>query len=155
MENTDVWDFCILAPTKGIETSSKDNKTLVPLYKDDPTCFRLELFNCMVAYLITKKGIRKIMPEIYPIQGHIDWVLSSCSQLKIVNVCTPSKPLFKYKYTVTDIHKDSSCKICDVMTDFDKHSEVLPTWRVITFRIEEVLIISAILYAFYRIGKKK
>jgi len=155
MQNTDLWDFCILAPTKGIETSSKDRKPLMPLYKDDPTCIRLELFNCMVAYLITKKGVRKIMPHIYPIEGHIDWFLSASSQLKIINVCAPSKPLFKYKYTVTDIHKSSSCKICDVMTDFDKNSEVLPTWRVVTFRLEEILIISAILYTMYRIGRKK
>ena len=155
MQNPALWDFCILAPTKNIQTSSNDKKTVIPLYKDDPTCIRLELFNCMVAYLITKKGVHKIMPHIYPIQGHIDWVLSACSELKIVNVCAPNKSLFKYKYTVTDIHKSSECKICDVMTDYEKSSEILPRWRVVTFRIEEILIISAILYTIYHIGKKK
>ena len=155
MQNHEMWDFCILAPHQYLTLPHLDTKRSGPLYNGDPTCFRLERFTSMLAYLITKKGVRKAMPHIYPIQGHIDWVLSICSQLDIINLCAPGKPLFKYKTTVTDIHKDGECQICDVMSDFEKDSEIVPRWRLNTYKMEELIFVVGLIYVMYRMGKQK
>ena len=134
VKNSDMWDFCILGPYSG-------NKKHEAIHPDDPTCMRLMEFNGMTGYLINKKGIRKVLPIIYPIQGHIDWFLSICAQLQYLELCAPRYSLLNVQLSRTDIQKTSTCEICDIASDFEKESEIISRWRLRTLQIEELMLI--------------
>ena len=133
MQNTDMWDFCILSPS-----GRAIREGLVS--PDDPTVFNLKQFTCMVCYLITKRGVRNIMPHVFPIEGHVDWFLSIAGQMNIIKLCCPMVRLVGYHSSPTDIHMASGCAICNVKTDFEKTSTILSNWRVNTYRFEEALL---------------
>lgn len=139
IKNADLWDFCILAPHSGAIKHGA-------MYPGDNTCMRLMEFTGLTGYLFTKKGIRKIMPHIYPIQAHIDWFISVCAQLQIVDICTPPKSLIPIRYSTTDIQKYNNCDICDVKTDFQKDSTIIPLWRLRTYQFEELVLILGIIF---------
>jgi len=145
MKNSDLWDFCILAPHEG---AKKDGA----MYPGDNTCMRLIEFSGLTGYLFTKKAIRKVLPNLFPIQGHIDWFLCISSQLRLLEICCPKSPLIKVSLSFTDIQKYNGCDICDIDTDFGKDSAIVSKWRLRVYQIEEILLILAIIYAF---GKKK
>lgn len=147
MQNTDLWDFCIFAPHGG-------NKKHGPMYPNDEMCMRLMEFTGLTAYAITKKGIRKLLPQIYPIQGHVDWFISICAQLQIVDVCTPPRPLVRVRYSPTDIQKYNSCDICDVKSDFQKDSAIIPLWRLRTYQFEEIVLILGLIFMGAGYAKK-
>ena len=147
IKNTDMWDFCILSPYKG-------NKKQDPLYNDDPTCIRLVEFQGMTGYLINKKGVKKILPLIFPIQAHIDWFLSICAQLQYIELCCPPTSLLSVRLTRTDIQKTTDCEICDIETDFQKDHELVSKWRLRSFQIEELFLLLAVFYIGGRILKK-
>ena len=134
-----MWDFCILGPYDG-------NKKHDALYPDDPSCIRLVEFNGMIGYLINKKGIRKILPLVYPVQGHIDWFISICAQLQYIDLCCPVYSLLTYRLSRTDIHKVSTCEICDIESDFQKESEIVSRWRLRTLQVEELMLIMLGIY---------
>ena len=134
MKDNDLWDFCILAP-------HANNKKHGPMYPSDETSMRLMEFTGLTGYLFTKKGIRKVLPHVYPIQVHVDWFLSICAQLQIVDICTPPSVLIRVKYSRTDIQKINDCEICDIESDFSKNSEMVSKLRLRTYQIEEVVLI--------------
>jgi len=139
IKNSDLWDFCVLAPHSG-------NIKHGAMYPGDDTCMRLMEFTGLTGYFFTKKGLRKIMQHVFPIQGHIDWFISVCAQLQIVDVCTPPKALISVRYSQTDIQKYNSCEICDVKTDFQKDSTIIPLWRLRTYQFEELILILGIIF---------
>jgi len=140
IKEPELWDFCILAPHKG-------SKKHGSMYAGDTTCMRMMEFTGLTAYMITKKGIRKIMPHVYPIQGHVDWFISICGQLQLIDIATPPAPLLRIRFSPTDIQKYQSCEICDIDTDFQKSSTFLPLWRMRMFQFEEAVIAIGFLYA--------
>jgi GR25 family glycosyltransferase involved in LPS biosynthesis len=139
IQNTELWDFCILAPHAG-------NIKHGAMYPGDETCMRLMEFTGLTGYLFTKKGIRKILPHIYPIQGHVDWFISICAQLQIVDVCTPPKSLIRVRYSPTDIQKYNTCDICDIKTDFQKDSAIISLWRLRTYQFEEIILVLGLIF---------
>ena len=68
LQNTDLWDFCILAPHSG-------NIKHGAMYPGDETCMRLMEFTGLTGYLFTKKGIRKILPHRSTILHEKSWNL--------------------------------------------------------------------------------
>ena len=147
LQNTDLWDFCILAPHSG-------NIKHGAMYPGDETCMRLMEFTGLTGYLFTKKGIRKILPHIYPIQGHIDWFISICAQLQLVDICTPPKSLIHVRYSPTDIQKYNNCDICDIKTDFQKDSTLISLWRLRTYQFEEIVLILGLVFIGAGYAKK-
>jgi GR25 family glycosyltransferase involved in LPS biosynthesis len=147
LQNTDLWDFCILAPHSG-------NIKHGAMYPGDETCMRLMEFTGLTGYLFTKKGIRKILPHIYPIQGHIDWFISICAQLQLVDICTPAKSLIRVRYSPTDIQKYNNCDICDIKTDFQKDSTLISLWRLRTYQFEEIVLILGLVFIGAGYAKK-
>lgn len=147
IQNTDLWDFCILAPHGG-------NIKHGPMYPGDDTCIRLMEFTGLTGYLFTKKGIRKILPNVYPIQGHVDWFMAICAQLQIIDVCTPPKALIRVRYSPTDIQKMNTCDVCDVKTDFQKESSIIPLWRLRTYQFEELVLILGLIFMGAGVAKK-
>ena len=135
-----LWDFCILAPHRG-------SKKHGSMYPTDNVCLRMMEFTGLTAYMITKKGVRKILPHVYPIQGHVDWFMSICGQLQLIDIATPPNPLLRVRFSPTDIQKYQNCEICDIDTDFQKTSSLIPLWRLRMLQFEEVVIIMGILYA--------
>jgi len=140
IKTPELWDFCILAPHRG-------SKKHGSMYAGDNVCMRMMEFTGLTAYMITKKGIRKIMPHVYPIQGHVDWFISICGQLQLIDIATPKAPLLRIRFSPTDIQKYQSCEICDIDTDFQKTSVLLPLWRMRLIQFEEAVIVLGILYA--------
>ena len=143
LQNYEMWDFCILSPYLG-------NKKHEPLYPGDTTCYRLMEFTGLTGYLINKKGVRKILPQVYPIQGHVDWFLSICAQLQYIDLCSPRYSLLKVRNSATDIQKSNKCDLCDIETDFRKGSTILPNWRANTFQLEEITLVMIGLYMAYK-----
>jgi GR25 family glycosyltransferase involved in LPS biosynthesis len=139
LQNTELWDFCILAPHAG-------NVKHGAMYPNDITCMRLMEFTGLTGYLFTKRGIRKILPHIYPIQGHVDWFISICAQLQLIDVCTPPKSLIRIRYSATDIQKYNTCEICDIKTDFKKDSAIIPLWRLRTYQFEEIVLVLGLIF---------
>jgi GR25 family glycosyltransferase involved in LPS biosynthesis len=147
IQNTDLWDFCILAPHAG-------NVKHGSMYVGDDSCMRLMEFTGLTGYLITKKGIRKILQHVYPIQGHVDWFISICAQLQIVDICTPPKSLIRIRYSPTDIQKYNTCEICDIKTDFKKDSAIIPLWRLRTYQFEEIVLVLGLIFIGAGYAKK-
>jgi len=147
IKNSNMWDFCILSPYFG-------NKKHEPIHPDDPYCIKMVEFTGLTAYLINKKGVKKILPNIYPIQGHIDWVISICAQLQYIELCAPPKSLIRIRPSKTDIHLDKKCEICDVSSDFDKNSFILSKWRTVQLHIEEIILVCAGIYFIYKLNSK-
>ena len=147
IKNTELWDFCILSPYFG-------NKKHERIHMEDPYNFRLVEFNGLTGYFINKRGVKKIMPLVYPIQGHVDWFLSICAQLQYIEMCTPPKPLLRVRFSKTDIQSSSKCEICDLTPDFDKENYVLPKWRTVQLHIEELILASIAIYMGLRLLKK-
>lgn len=139
IKDTNMWDFCILSPYFG-------NKKHEPLHIDDQYCMRLVEFNGLTGYLINKKGVKKILPMIYPIQGHVDWFLSICAQLQYIELCSPPKSLLRVRISRTDIQSERKCEICDLTADFDKDYYVLAKWRTAQLHIEEIVLLGLGVY---------
>jgi hypothetical protein len=116
------------------------------MYPTDNTCMRLMEFTGLTGYLFTKKGLRKILPKVYPIQGHIDWFMSICAQLQIVDICTPPKSLIRVRPSATDIQKYNTCDICDIKSDFQKDSAIISLWRLRTYQFEEIVLIIGLIF---------
>ena len=148
LRDSTMWDFCILSPYFG-------NKKHEPIHSDDPYCIRLIEFNGLTGYFINKKGIKKILPMVYPIQGHVDWFLSICAQLQYLDLAAPPKSLLRVRMSRTDIQSGKKCEICDLSTDFDKDSYVLPKWRTAQLHIEEIVLIGFALYFGLRFVRNK
>ena len=146
IKDTNMWDFCILSPYFG-------NKKHEPIHNDDPYCIKLVEFNGLTGYFINKKGVKKILPMVYPIQGHVDWVLSICAQLQYIDLAAPPKSILKVRMSKTDIQTDKKCEICDLTSDFDKESYVLPKWRTAQLHIEEIVLISFAVYFGFKYFK--
>ena len=148
VQNPDMWDFCMLSPHRWSKRGG-------PVVADDPNCITLKEFTCMAAYLINKRGIRKIMPHVFPIQGHVDWFLSISEQLSLINLCTPQQRLISFINSPTDIHMPAGCDICNVTTDFSKTSALVPKWRLSTYKAEEAVLVLGFIATMYMLAKKK
>jgi GR25 family glycosyltransferase involved in LPS biosynthesis len=152
MNNTELWDFSILAPhTKNINHG--------PMYHYDTTCIRLIEFTGLTAYLFTKKGISKILPYVYPIQMHIDWFLSVSAQFQIINICTPQISLVRVRDSITDVAKYykntyKRCDVCDIESDYLKTNTIVSRTTLIKYQIEEIVLILGALFAIGVYAKK-
>lgn len=147
IRNTDLWDFCILSPHGWSKRGG-------PISPDDPTCVELKQFTCLAAYLINKKGVRKIMPQVFPIQGHVDWFLTISAELGYIKLCTPIQRLMTFNRSKTDIHAPSGCDICNVKTDFSKTSALVPKWRLSTYKFEEAALAIGLFSCMYLLTRR-
>lgn len=139
IKNNELWDFCILAP-------HLKNKKHGPMYPGDETCLRLMEFSGLTGYLFTKRGVRKALPHIFPIQVHLDWFLSICTQLQMLDICTPTNSLIRIRPSRTDIQKYNDCDLCDIEPDYKKDSTLITKWRLKRYEVEEILLLLGALF---------
>ena len=84
------------------------------------------------AYVITKRMAKKLLQDIYPIEGHIDVWVSVHSFLNNLRIVGCQDLMLKQNNKVkTDIQPDKGCKICSVPTDYDKQYQMVskPEWH--------------------------
>jgi glycosyl transferase family 25 len=145
------WDLCNLAPSYSLSQRG----SVMP----DPTLVRLERFCSTVCYMITRRGIERMMPHIFPLEVQIDGYMSICSTLRFIDVVAPNFPppkvrLFNYLTSKSDILDTNGCAICDVKTKFEKESVIIPKTTYWRYQAEEALLIGALAYGMYMAWSK-
>lgn len=148
IKNTELWDFCILSPHGWSKKGG-------PILMDDPLCVELKEFTSLAGYLINKNGVRKIMPHVFPVEGHVDWFLTISKQVGIINLCTPYRRLLGYNLSKTDIQVTNDCDVCDVKTDYKKTSVLVPRWRLSTYRLEELVLTIGLIGVLFSFTQKR
>jgi len=138
IKNSELWDFCILAP-------HFKNKKHGPMYPGDESCLRLMEFSGLTGYLFTKRGIRKALPHIFPIQVHVDWFLSICAQLQVLDICTPTRSLIRVRPSRTDIQNYKNCDLCDIESDYKKDSALITKWQLRRYEVEEIVLLLGVI----------
>jgi glycosyl transferase family 25 len=139
------WDLCNLAPSRSLSQRG----TVMP----DSTLIRLEKFCSTVCYMITRRGIERMMPHIFPLEVQIDGYMSVCATLRIIDAITPNVApndrLFNYLVSESDILDQNGCAICDVNTKFEKESVIIPRTTYWRYQAEEALLLGALAYGMY------
>jgi len=144
------WDLCNLAPSRSLSQRG----TVMP----DSTLIRLEKFCSTVCYMITRRGIERMMPHIFPLEVQIDGYMSVCATLRIIDAITPNVApndrLFNYLISESDILDQNGCAICDVKTKFEKESVIIPRTTYWRYQAEEALLLGALAYGMYMAWSK-
>lgn len=145
------WDLCNLAPSRSL---SKRGEVM-----PDSTMVRLEHFCSTVCYMITRRGIERMMPHVFPLELQIDGFMSVCSTIRIIDVITPNIPpnarLFNYLKSKSDILDTNGCAICDVKTKFETDSVIIPKTTYWRYQAEEALLLGAVAYILYKVWTKQ
>lgn len=126
------WDMWLLGGTW-------DDLSKIP---GEPVAFRIGSYVLFHAYVITKRMAKKLLQDVYPIQGHIDVWVSVYSYLNDQRIVGCQNLMLKQNNAVkTDIQPDKGCKICNVPTDYDKQYQLIskPEWHMA--RAAEVLCV--------------
>jgi len=98
----------------------------------ETTVLRVGSYVLFHAYVMTKRMARKLLQDVYPIEGHIDIWVSVHSFLHDLRIVGCKDLMLKQNNTVkTDIQSDNGCKICTVPTDYDKQYTMVsrPEWH--------------------------
>jgi hypothetical protein len=145
------WDLCILVPSRSLSQRGE----VMP----DSTLVRLDKFCLTVFYMITRRGIERMMPHIFPLEVQIDGFMSVCSTLRIIDVIAPNVApndrLFKYLPSKSDILDTNGCAICDVKTKFEEESVMIPKTTYWRYQAEEALLLGAVAYGIYMAWSKR
>jgi Glycosyltransferase family 25 (LPS biosynthesis protein) len=151
IQDPSTWDLCILAPSRGLT----ERGDVMP----DSTLVRLNKFCLTVFYMITRRGIERMMTHIFPLEVQIDGYMSICSTLRLIDVVAPNIPppkmrLFNYLSSKSDIFDTNGCAICDVKTKFEKESVIIPKTTYWRYQAEEAILLSALAYGMYMVWSK-
>ena len=151
LQNTTEYDVCIVAP------STTTNTVRSGSFKGDLYLDRLDAFFSTLSYIVTRRGIEKILPLALPIESHIDCFIGVCSSLNLLDVCSPKKQMFRYISTKSDIYDTNGCDICDVKPGFSKDKVIISKAEYYRYKAEETLIIGVLGLAMlnYFLKKKK
>ena len=151
MQDPSSWDLCILAPSRGLT----ERGAVMP----DSTLVRLDKFCSTVFYIITRRGIERMMPHIFPLEVQIDGYMSVCSTLRIIDVIAPNvapnNRLFNYLTSKSDIFDQTGCAICDIKTKFEKDSVIIPRTTYLRYQAEEAILLGALAYGMYMTWLKR
>jgi regulator of extracellular matrix RemA (YlzA/DUF370 family) len=108
--------------------------------------------------MITRRGIERMMPHVFPLEVQIDGFMSVCSTIRLIDVVAPnlppSKRLFNYLTSKSDILDINGCAICDVKTKFDTESVIIPKTTYWRYQAEEAILIGLVLYGVWSKLKK-
>jgi GR25 family glycosyltransferase involved in LPS biosynthesis len=144
------WDFCVLSPYPSpIYTKIKE-----PFHGSD-TLFRYERFISLAGYMITRRGVERVLPHLFPIESHIDAFLSVASSLNIIDLVGPKKLIMNIIKTKSDIQDKDVCMICDVDTNYEKDSVLIPRTTYWRYQAEEAILLGALAYGMYLTWSKR
>jgi glycosyl transferase family 25 len=151
MQDPSSWDLCILTPSRGLT----ERGNVMP----DSTLVRLDKFCLTVFYMISRRGIERMMPHIFPLEVQIDGYMSVCSTLRIIDAVTPNVApndrLFHYLPSKSDIFDQNGCAICDIKTKFENDSVIIPKTTYWRYQAEEALLLGVLAYGMYLTWSKR
>ena len=142
------WDFCILSPSKSYSIIGES-------FHGSSDLFRLERFVCLAGYMITRRGVERVLPHLLPIESHIDGFLTVASSLRTIDLVGPKEKIIQYNITKSDIDSATKFPICDVKSDFEKDSVIIPKTTYWRYQAEEALLLGAVGYALYNAWSKR
>jgi len=105
--------------------------------------------------MITRRGVERVLPHLFPIESHIDGFLSAAASLHMLDIVGPKKRIMTVIETVSDIQDKDYCKICDIKTNFEEESVLIPKTTYWRYQAEEALVLGAIAYTLYKIWSKQ
>jgi len=144
------WDICILS-----QHPSPIYTKIAKPFQNSSTVFQFERFVSLAAYMITRRGVERVLPHLFPIESHIDGFLSAASSLHMLDVVGPKKQILDINETKSDINNLTTCAICDVKTKFEEESVLIPKTTYWRYQAEEALVLGAIAYTLYKIWSKQ
>ena len=144
------WDICILS-----QHPSPIYTKIAKPFQNSSTVFQFERFVSLAAYMITRRGVERVLPHLFPIESHIDGFLSAASSLHMLDIVGPKKRIMTVIETVSDIQDKDYCKICDIKTNFEEESVLIPKTTYWRYQAEEALVLGAIAYTLYKIWSKQ
>jgi GR25 family glycosyltransferase involved in LPS biosynthesis len=142
------WDFCILSPSKTYSIIGES-------FYGSSDLFRMERFVCMAAYMITRRGVERVLPHLLPIESHIDGFLTVGSSLRMIDVVGPKERIIMYNISKSDINDPNKCVICDVKTNFEDEHVLIPKTTYWRYQAEEALLLGAVAYGIYMAWSKR
>ena len=140
LENPKQWDMWLLG-------GKWDDMSHIP--KSD--LIRIEAFVLFHAYVLTLDMAKKLLQDVFPIHAHIDtWVSieSYLNQLRVIG--STDMRLQQYVRAKTDIQSEDGCAICNVPTDFNKNTVIIPRWDFVLARMSEAAVILFVGYQVYK-----
>lgn len=142
------WDFCILSPSKSYSIIGEP-------FHGSSDLFRIERFTCLAGYMITRRGVERVLPHLFPIESHIDGFLTVASSLRTIDLVGPKERIMYYNITKSDINDPNKCVICDVKTTFEEDSVIIPKTTYWRYQAEEAILLGAIAYGIFLSWSKR
>lgn len=142
------WDFCILSPSKSYSIMGEP-------FHGSSSVFRLERFVCLAGYMITRRGVERVLPHLLPIESHIDGFLTVASSLRTIDLVSPKEKIIQYNITKSDINDPNRCVICDVKTKFEEDSVIIPKTTYWRYQAEEAIVLGVIAYGIFLSWSKR
>ena len=144
LSNPRSWDMWLLGGQWG-------NLSRIPGEPITSGVHRVDAFLLFHAYVLTLHGAKRLLKEVYPIHCHIDIWTCIYAHFNDFRVVCCNKMILKQNEKIkTDIQTEKEAAICNVPTDFEKTSTLVPTmeWRIA--QASEVALMGLLLYYAYQ-----
>jgi len=135
------WDLWLLS-------GNNENLTQIP---GETKVARVGVFFSFYSYVITLHAAKRLLKEVYPIQGHIDvWtsIFNYVYDFRIV--CCTNLKIGHNGQLKTEIHTKDGCDICDVSDGFSKTHSLISHTDLQLARASQVLCVGLIAYILWR-----
>jgi GR25 family glycosyltransferase involved in LPS biosynthesis len=119
----------------------------------DPTV-DIKTFVLAHAYLVSRRGVERLLKHLYPIEFHIDGYMSYLAKLDMLTIYGSPTFLFRQVGSSSDIQPGHLCPLCDIPEDFDKYSALVPKSDLFKIALADragvIVGVLATGYALYR-----
>ena len=115
LQDSNKWDVWMLGPN--IAEGSPD--------PSDGNVIDIKAFVLAHAYFVSRRGVDKLLKNIYPIELHIDGYMSYLCRLNELSVRGPRVNILFQSGSASDIYPGHECGICDIPTNFGETSELI------------------------------
>jgi len=111
----------------------------------------IDAFALAHAYIISRRAAKILFDEALPISHHIDFYMSVQAKIHNLKVVASPTIFLKQAGQTSDIQTKPICHMCDIPTDFYKHSLLIPYGRWTIAKSSEYALIAVLLgYIVYR-----
>ena len=135
------WDLWLLGGTW-------DKLTKIP---EESKVARVGAFVLFHAYIMTLHGAKKLLKDVFPIQGHIDlWtsIYNYVHDFRIV--CCLNLNLKHNSAVKTEIQTEKECDICNVSAGYSKTHKLVTRMEWNVARAAEIISVGLIGYILYK-----
>ena len=112
---------------------------------------RVGAFMLFHAYVITLHGAKRLLKDVYPIQGHIDLWTSIYNYVHDFRViCCLNLNIKPNSAVKTEIQTEKTCDICDVSAGYSKTHKLVTNLEWNVARAAEIVSVGLIAYILYK-----